>query len=164
MGQAAADRGSGRRSVGAVALSASGPIRRTRRAQTPQVVWAALALLAPATALANVIFGLAFQIGAELLIVLYPVILLEAYVLSKLLSVPFKRAHSLAAGANLVSAVVASSLVGLVVDSMVFLWLAFGSLQFLLGQIVGKAWMVLFSIPLVLLLRRRDLRIGIASK
>ena len=44
---------------------------------------------------------------------------------------------------------VASSLAGLVVDSMVFLWLAFGSLDFLAGQIVGKAWMVLLSIPFV---------------
>ena len=44
---------------------------------------------------------------------------------------------------RLVAAVMASSVVGLVVDSIVFLWLAFGSLEFLLGQIVGKAWMVL---------------------
>src|SRR5204863_5341787 len=48
---------------------------------------------------------------------------------------------------RLIAAVVASSTVGLVVDSIVFLWLAFGSLEFLLGQIVGKAWMVLASIP-----------------
>ncbi len=39
-----------------------------------------------------------------------------------------------------VRAVIASSVIGLVVDSMVFLWLAFGSLEFLGGQIVGKAW------------------------
>ena len=57
---------------------------------------------------------------------------------------------------RLVLAVVASSLVGLVVDSIVFLYLAFGSLEFLLGQIVGKAWMVLLAIPLVSYLRRRD--------
>jgi queuosine precursor transporter len=62
---------------------------------------------------------------------------------------------------RLLTAVVASSFVGLVVDSIVFLWLAFGSLDFLLGQIVGKAWMVLLSIPLVAWLRRRDERIGI---
>src|SRR6266566_4293322 len=49
-----------------------------------------------------------------------------------------------------------------VVDSVVFLWLAFGSLDFLLGQIVGKAWMVLLSIPFVAWLRRRDARLGIA--
>jgi queuosine precursor transporter len=63
---------------------------------------------------------------------------------------------------RLIAAVVVSSLVGLVVDSIVFLWLAFGSLDFLAGQIVGKAWMVLASIPFVAWLRRRDERLGIA--
>ena len=61
---------------------------------------------------------------------------------------------------RLVTAVVASSAVGLVVDSIVFLWLAFGSLEFLAGQIAGKALMVLLSIPFVMLLRRRDERLG----
>jgi uncharacterized PurR-regulated membrane protein YhhQ (DUF165 family) len=63
---------------------------------------------------------------------------------------------------RLVVAVVASSVVGLVVDSIVFLWLAFGSLDFLLGQVVGKGWMVLLSIPFVAWLRRRDERLGMA--
>jgi uncharacterized PurR-regulated membrane protein YhhQ (DUF165 family) len=62
---------------------------------------------------------------------------------------------------RLVLAVLASSTIGLVVDSLVFLWLAFGSLDFLGGQIVGKAWMVLLSIPLVAYLRRRDERLGL---
>jgi hypothetical protein len=64
---------------------------------------------------------------------------------------------------RLVLAVVASSAVGLVIDSIVFLWLAFGSLEFLLGQIVGKAWMVLIAVPLVAYLRRRDERLGIPA-
>ena len=63
---------------------------------------------------------------------------------------------------RLIAAVVASSLVGLVVDSIVFLWLAFGSLDFLTGQVVGKAWMVLASIPFVVWLRRRDEKSGMA--
>jgi hypothetical protein len=62
---------------------------------------------------------------------------------------------------RLVAAVVASSFAGLVVDSIVFLWLAFGSLDFLAGQVVGKSWMVLLSIPFVAWLRRRDERLGI---
>ena len=62
---------------------------------------------------------------------------------------------------RLVLAVVASSMVGLIVDSIVFLWLAFGSLDFLFGQILGKSWMVLLSIPLVAYLRRRDQRLGL---
>ena len=61
---------------------------------------------------------------------------------------------------RLVLAVVLSSLVGLVVDSIVFLYLAFGSLDFLLGQIIGKAWMVLLAVPFVAYLRRRDERLG----
>jgi queuosine precursor transporter len=63
---------------------------------------------------------------------------------------------------RLIAAVVVSSLVGLVVDSIVFLWLAFGSLDFLLGQVVGKGWMVLLSIPFVAWLRRRDEKSGMA--
>ena len=62
---------------------------------------------------------------------------------------------------RLVLAVVASSMVGLVIDSIVFLWLAFGSLDFLFGQIIGKTWMVLLAIPLVTYLRRRDQRLGL---
>jgi uncharacterized PurR-regulated membrane protein YhhQ (DUF165 family) len=63
---------------------------------------------------------------------------------------------------RLVLAVVASSFVGLVVDSIVFLGLAFGSLDFLVGQVVGKSWMVLLSIPFIQWLRRRDARLGLA--
>src|SRR5476649_1992154 len=62
---------------------------------------------------------------------------------------------------RLVLAVLASSSVGLVVDSIVFLWLAFGSLDFLFGQIVGKLWMVLLATPFVAYLRRRDERLGL---
>lgn len=62
---------------------------------------------------------------------------------------------------RLVLAVMASSLVGLVVDSIVFLWLAFGSLDFLTGQIIGKLWMVLLALPFVAYLRRRDERLGL---
>lgn len=62
---------------------------------------------------------------------------------------------------RLVLAVLASSLVGLVVDSIVFLWLAFGSLDFLAGQVVGKLWMVLLALPFVAYLRRRDERLGL---
>jgi queuosine precursor transporter len=64
---------------------------------------------------------------------------------------------------RLVTAVIASSLVGLVIDSVVFLWLAFGSLNLLPGQIVGKALMVGLSIPFIALLRRRDQRLGLAA-
>jgi uncharacterized PurR-regulated membrane protein YhhQ (DUF165 family) len=59
-----------------------------------------------------------------------------------------------------VTAVIASSMAGLVVDSVIFLWLAFHSLEFLWGQIVGKAWMVIASLPFIHWLRVRDARAG----
>jgi uncharacterized PurR-regulated membrane protein YhhQ (DUF165 family) len=62
---------------------------------------------------------------------------------------------------RLVAAVAASSLAGLVVDSVVFLYLAFGSLDFLAGQVVGKLWMVLLALPFIAYLRRRDERLGL---
>jgi len=64
---------------------------------------------------------------------------------------------------RLVVAVFTSSVVGLVVDSIVFLWLAFGSLEFLTGQIIGKLWMVLLATPFVVYMRRRDERIGLKA-
>ncbi len=67
---------------------------------------------------------------------------------------PLQRRH-------FILAVAISSLIGLVVDSAVFLYLAFGSLDFLAGQVVGKAWMVLLALPFVHWLRRRDERLGL---
>lgn len=62
---------------------------------------------------------------------------------------------------GLVRAVAASSVVGLVIGSLVFLYLAFGSLAFLEGQVIAKAWMVLLSLPVIAWLRRRDERLGL---
>lgn len=62
---------------------------------------------------------------------------------------------------GLVLAVAASSFIGLVADSLLFLWLAFGNLEFLAGQIVGKAAMVLLTLPAIRWLRVRDKRLGI---
>lgn len=58
---------------------------------------------------------------------------------------------------GLVMAVLASSVVGLVVDSILFLWLAFGSLDFLAGQIVGKLLMVVLALPVVHWIRKREI-------
>lgn len=51
-------------------------------------------------------------------------------------------------------AVAASNLVGLAVDSALFLWLAFGSLAFLPGQLVGKTWMTVLAVLLLAAGRR----------
>jgi len=64
---------------------------------------------------------------------------------------------------GLVLAVVASSVVGLVFDSLVFLQMAFGSLDFLTGQVIGKGWMVLLTIPVISWIRRRDERLGLSA-
>jgi hypothetical protein len=52
------------------------------------------------------------------------------------------------------TAVMASNLVGLTLDSLVFLWLAFGSLDYLVGQVVGKTWMTALAVMTLGLLRR----------
>lgn len=57
---------------------------------------------------------------------------------------------------NLVGAVIASNGVGLVVDSVVFLLLAFGSLAFLPGQIIGKGLMTLVALPIIWIMRKRE--------
>ncbi len=46
------------------------------------------------------------------------------------------------------------------IDSLVFLYVAFGSLEFLTGQVIGKGWMVLLALPFIAWLRRRDERLG----
>ncbi len=60
---------------------------------------------------------------------------------------------------RLVLAVLLSGLVGLTIDSIVFLYTAFGNLNFLAGQIVGKAWITVLSLPFIHWIRSRDDRI-----
>ena len=104
----------------------------------------------------GLIWGLAaIAVGAVLSILVAPATLViasgTAFALSELADflvyTPLQRRR-------LMLALVTSSTVGLVVDSLVFLLLAFGSLEFLPGQIVGKLWAVLIAVPLVRLLRR----------
>jgi uncharacterized PurR-regulated membrane protein YhhQ (DUF165 family) len=57
---------------------------------------------------------------------------------------------------GLVLAVLASAVVGLIADSILFLYLAFGSLEFLEGQVLGKTWMVLLALPFVHWIRKRE--------
>lgn len=51
-------------------------------------------------------------------------------------------------------AVLSSNFAGLVVDSILFLWLAFGSLDFIEGQVVGKAYMTIAAITIMWCVRR----------
>lgn len=56
---------------------------------------------------------------------------------------------------RLFTAVIASSIVGAIVDSALFLVIAFGSLDYLPGQVLGKAWMVIAALPVIWLLNRQ---------
>lgn len=51
-------------------------------------------------------------------------------------------------------AVLASGVVGAVIDSAVFLWLAFGSMAFIEGQVLGKVWMSLAAFLVLAFMRR----------
>lgn len=62
---------------------------------------------------------------------------------------------------GLLVAATLSGLVGLLVDSVVFLLLAFGSLDYLSGQIIGKMWMILLALPILAWLRERDRKQGL---
>lgn len=81
-----------------------------------------------------------------------------AFLLAELLDLfvytPLQRRH-------LVGAVVASNMVGVVVDSVVFLSIAFGSLAFVEGQVIGKAWMTLLALPMIYGIRVWDRKRGL---
>lgn len=64
---------------------------------------------------------------------------------------------------GLLRAVAASNAVGLVADSALFLWLAFGSLDLLAGHVLGKVWMTMVAIALLALLRPWRLAVARSS-
>lgn len=57
-------------------------------------------------------------------------------------------------------AMLAGDTTGLVIDSIIFLTLAFGSLEFLAGQIVGKLWTLIPAYLLMWMLKRRAVLAG----
>lgn len=54
---------------------------------------------------------------------------------------------------KVVAAVLLSNTVGLLVDTFVFLWLAFHSLNFWQGQVIGKAWMTALALVVLVPIR-----------
>lgn len=56
---------------------------------------------------------------------------------------------------NWALALVSSNMAGLMLDSALFLYLAFGSLQFWPGQVIGKSYMTLLALAVLLVIRRR---------
>jgi queuosine precursor transporter len=75
-----------------------------------------------------------------------------AFLVSELLDLavytPLRRDHFL-------SAVFLSNTVGLLADSVLFLWLAFGSLAFLPGQLLGKLVMTALAVTALAVVRSR---------
>ncbi len=100
----------------------------------------------------------AIVVGAGLSALLSPQLALAsgtAFLLSELADLvvytPLRERHWLAA-------VAVSNTVGLLVDSVLFLLLAFGNLDFLPGQIVGKWWMTALAVAVLWLWRRTATR------
>lgn len=58
---------------------------------------------------------------------------------------------------RIVLAVLLSGVVGSIVDSIVFLWIAFGNLDFVTGQVIGKMYMSILAIPIIYMFSRRNL-------
>lgn len=98
---------------------------------------------------------LAIAFGAVLSLLIAPPALVvasvAAFTISELLDFGV---YTPLARRRLVLAVVASGIVGAVADSAVFLWLAFGSLDHIAGQIIGKLWMVAAAGVVIAALRR----------
>jgi uncharacterized PurR-regulated membrane protein YhhQ (DUF165 family) len=63
---------------------------------------------------------------------------------------------------GLLLAVAVSALAGILVDSVLFLQLAFHSLDFLSGQIIGKLWAVLAAMPIIQFIRWTDAKNALA--
>lgn len=106
---------------------------------------------------------LAISIGAALSIMIDPYLGIAsgiALILSELLDfivyTPLQKR-------NLILAVIASNIAGIVIDSCVFLFLAFGSLDFIEGQILGKLWLTLLAIPVLWLIRKQETQVAVSS-
>jgi uncharacterized PurR-regulated membrane protein YhhQ (DUF165 family) len=100
----------------------------------------------------------AILVGAALSALLSPQLALAsgaAFLLSELADLavytPLRRR-------NWLGAVALSNTIGLLIDSALFLYLAFGSLDFLAGQVVGKGYMTILAVAVLYAVRRRRAR------
>lgn len=79
-----------------------------------------------------------------------------AFLVSELLD--FAVYTPLADRGRLVAAVVLSNSLGLLVDTFLFLWIAFGSFQFWQGQAIGKSYATLVAVVVLAGMRWREQR------
>lgn len=61
---------------------------------------------------------------------------------------------------NLIGAVFASNVVGIIADSLIFLYIAQISMQYLPGQIVGKMWMTILILPVIWYINKKRTRLS----
>jgi uncharacterized PurR-regulated membrane protein YhhQ (DUF165 family) len=104
-------------------------------------------------AIAAILFGavLSFQFSPPALVVASVAAFLISELADLAVYAPLQRKR-------LVLAVIASGVVGAAIDSAVFLWLAFGSLDFIAGQILGKLWMTVVAAIILMAIRFRKTR------
>lgn len=105
--------------------------------------------LGPIWAIAAVLIGgvIAALIASSVLAVASVVAFLIAEMVDLLVFTGLRRR-------GLVLASVASSVVGLFLDSLIFVQIAFGNPAYIVGQSIGKAWMVLAALPLLIAIQR----------
>jgi uncharacterized PurR-regulated membrane protein YhhQ (DUF165 family) len=104
----------------------------------------------------------AILIGATLSIVISPTFALASGVAFLFSELADLTVYTPLQGRTWLGAVVLSNTAGLLVDSWLFLTLAFGSLEFLPGQIVGKAWMTLAAVAVMAAFRAARGRVAAA--
>ena len=101
-------------------------------------------------AIAAILFGavLSFQFSPPALVVASVAAFLISELADLAVYAPLQRKR-------LVLAVIASGVVGAAIDSAVFLWMAFGSIDFIAGQIVGKLWMTFVAAIILMAIRSK---------
>jgi hypothetical protein len=63
-----------------------------------------------------------------------------------------------------VLAVLLSGIIGSIVDSAVFLWLAFGSIDFIAGQVLGKLWMTIIAAIIAMIIKKNKNLVALNEK
>jgi queuosine precursor transporter len=123
------------------------------------VLWVGVALVA--RDLVQQFFGRPFSVGAMLLGAALSYLVAPGLALASATAFLFSETADLMVytpmirRGYLVIAVFVSSTIGLVVDTFVFLWLAFGELTFWQGQVVGKLWVTALASAAIWLIRKR---------
>lgn len=112
------------------------------------------ALLSPGLALAS---GAAFLVSEVADMAVYTPLKERSHALADLARETLRgetaRSYERRAFVAWLLALLLSNTVGLLVDSALFLWLAFGSLAFIAGQVIGKAEMTIVAVVILALAR-----------